>query len=233
MTYPSGSTGGSFPSFRSSPRLTAISPASWIEDNDTSLETQFLVPSGHSATLCWLLSLPHIRFVLGEFPKSYFYGLEEDTILPRPLDPFQTLPIDWPSLEPGRLQGLADAYFDNTPSHLPLLSRQYYEKLQETIFKNGPKQDLETVVCLSIWALGCMASYSENRADPHADLGLEFFAVALKLIMGKMVMTFTPSLLLCQAFVLVGLYFDCLGRPLHAWKMIHYAGQQFVQLVNL
>lgn len=207
---------------------------SWQEENGFSLETQFLVPSGHSATLFWLLSLPTLRSVLGDFTKSYFYGLEEATALPGPLDPFQPFPLDWPALEPDRLRELADAYFDKTSSHLPLLTRQYYEELQEGLFARGLQRDLETAICLCVWALGCVASSaeSEDLAGPDEDLGLELFALAFKIIMATLVLSFTSSIRFCQALVLAALCFDGLGKPLHSWKMIHYAGQQFLQVIN-
>lgn len=65
-----------------------------------------------------------------------------------------------------------------------------------------------------------MTSQSENLVDLHEELGLEYFCVALRILSAKLVTSFTPSLQLCQAFVLAALYFDCLGRPLYAWKMI-------------
>lgn len=234
LKVPSGSTSG-FPSFRSSTGAIAASPASWQEDNDGRLETQFLLPSGHSATLVWLLSLPPVQFVLGDFPKSLFCTLEEDAALPPPLDPFQPFPVDWPSLKADRLRVLADAYFDNSSSHLPLITRQYYQELQESLFQNGLRQDLGTAMCLCVWALGSMASHldTEDMDDSHEDLGLDLFSVALKIIMAKMMLSFTPSLHFCQALVLAALYFDGLGRPLYAWKMTDWAGRQFLQIVNL
>lgn len=135
LKHPTATRSGSFPSFQPSPRHAAVSPVSWKEEtDDSSTETQFLVPPGHSATLVWLLSLPTLSAVLGDFTKSYFYGLEESTALPHALDPFQSFPLDWPPLQPARLRELADAYFNKTSSHLPLLTRQFYEELQESMF---------------------------------------------------------------------------------------------------
>lgn len=193
------------------------------------------MPSGHTATLAWLLSLPTLRSVLGDFTRSYFYGLEEETALPGPLDPFQPFPIDWPSLKSDRLRELADAYFEKISSQLPLLTRQYYEDLQEKLFLRGLQRDLETAICLCVWALGCVAcnAEAEDLTGLDVDLGLELFAIALKIITANLVSSFTPSLQFCQALVLAALYFDSLGRPLHSWKMMHYAGQQFLQLVTL
>lgn len=224
---------GSNASFRYDHRTTAGSPASWLEDLDVSIETQFLVPSGHSATLYYLLSLSPMRALIGELPQSHFHDHEEGAALPEPLNLSQRAPLDWPSLEPERLRGLADEYFNSTSSHFPLITRQSYEEIQDRLLQHGPKEDFETAICLSIYALGCMVSHTAALSSPHEDLGLEYFALSLRIIMAKMLTSLKPSLLLCQALVLAALYFDCLGRPLHAWKMIHYAGQQFLQIVNL
>lgn len=193
------------------------------------------MPSGHSGTLCWLLSLPTLRAVLGDFPKSHFYELEEDIALPLPLDLFQPLPLEWPSLEPVRMRELADAYFDKNSSHLPLLTRHYYEELQGGLLSRGLQRDLETAICLCVCALGCVASNPDtgDLASPAEELGLELFAIALRIIMANLALRFTPSVQFCQALMLAALYFDGLGRPLHAWKMTHYAGQQLLQLIHL
>lgn len=233
LTHPSVSMRGSNQSFRYQPRTTAVSTASWLQDLDVSLETQFLVPSGHSATLHDLLSLPPIGALVGKLPQSYFHDHEEETALPEPLNLTQHAPLDWSSLEPDRLRALADVYFNSTSSHFPLITRRLYEELQDKLLQHGPKDDLETAICLSICALGCIASHTANLNGRHENLGLEYFAVSLRITMAKMLASFTPSLLLCQALILAALYFDCLGRPLHAWKTIHYAGQQFLQIVNL
>lgn len=224
---------GSNQSFLYDPRATAVSPASWLVDLDVSLETQFMIPSGHSATLHYLLSLPPIRALVGGLSQSYFQDHEEEAAFPEPLNLSQHAPLNWPSMEHDRLRGLAGAYFNSTSSHFPLITRQLYEEMRDRLLQHGPKEDLETAICLSIYALGCMISHMAALNSLHEDLGLEYFAVSLRITMAKMVTSLTPSLLLCQALALAALYFDCLGRPLHAWKMIHYAGQQFLQTVNL
>lgn len=91
---------------------------------------QFLIRTGHTATSIWLVSLPAIQSVVGDFQKTYFHELEESTPLPRPLDIVNPGPIDWPSFAPELLQELADAYFKHVSPHLPSISRQYYESLQ-------------------------------------------------------------------------------------------------------
>lgn len=208
-----------------------------MEGADNSLEnTQFLIPPGHTTTLAWLISLPDIRSIVGYFPGDYFHKLEENTPLPGPLDLVQPMPLDWPSLEPGLLRQLSDAYLENVSPHLPLFTRPYYETFMENVAENGPKEDIETAICLCICALGYISSHStfapEHLNENAEDLGLSFFQPALRIILSKTVWSFSPSIQICQALVLAGTYFSYLGRPLHSWKMFHYAGQNLLQIVN-
>lgn len=242
MTGPYDLTTASFPSFRSSPLVPAASPATSarsLEGADAGLETQFLIPPAHTATLSWLLTLPTVGSVIGEFPRLYFCDLEQTTALPQPLDPVQPGQVDWPSLDPDRLRGFSDAYFNEVSAHLPLLTRQTYESLQDEVLENGPTQNVETAVCLCVWALGSLVSHSsdaavrEDMVDPTQDPSLQFFAVALSIIVPKTVWAFTPSLRTCQALVLAGTYFCYLGRPLHSYRMVQYAGQMLLEMINL
>ena len=242
LTASYGSTPASLHSIRSSPLIPAASPASAsnrsLEGSGTSLDnTQFLIPCGHTATLAWLLSLPAIRSVIGDIPGGYFYELEENSPLPRPLDLVQPMPLDWPHLEPGLLRELSDAYFDEVSPHLPLFTRQYYEGLLDSMMENGPTEDIDSAICLCVCALGCITSHStegpERLSDRAEDLGLRFFQPALCIILSKTVWGFTSNMQICQALVLAGTYFSYLGRPLHSWKMIHYAAHKFLQLVNV
>lgn len=236
-----GSTPASFRSNRSSPMIPAASPTSIVnrslEGADISLEnSQFLIPSGHTTTLVWLLSLPSIRSVIGEFPGNYFYDLEEKTPLPRPLDLIQPMPAEFPSLEPGLLRRLSDAYFEEVSPHLPLFTRQYYQVLLDNFAENGPTEDIESAICLCVCALGCMSIRSTEVlmqfVGQAEDLELRLFQPALRIILSKAVWGFGSNIQICQALVLAGTYFSYIGRPLHSWKMIHYAGHKFLQLVN-
>lgn len=233
--YAYNSTPASFPSFRSSPQIPAASPISVsnrsLEAADVSFESaQFLIPPGHTATSIWLLSLPAIQSVIGDFPGAYFHELEESTPLPRPLDLVNPRPINWPSFEPEVLEELADAYFRDVSPHLPIFSRRYYDIFLNDFMENGPAEDIETAICLCIWALGSIAFHStesaipEHDTDPAQDFGVDFFQPALRIIISKSLWGFTPNLRTCQALFLAGTYFSYLGRPLHSWKMIYTAG---------
>ncbi|KAG8167412.1 hypothetical protein KVR01_003101 [Diaporthe batatas] len=86
---------------------------------DVSFENaQFLIPTRHTATSTWLLSLPAIQSVIGDYPRTYFHELEESTPLPRPLDLVNPEPISWPLFAPGLLQELADRLINRVHSSL-------------------------------------------------------------------------------------------------------------------
>lgn len=222
--------------------LPATSPAisnMSLELLKSTYETQFLIPHGHSATLLGLLSLPALRCIVGDLPKSHFFDLEETDALPRPLDLFQSNPIHWPSLDDvEHLQGLADAYFSDVSAHLPLLTRQSYEEIQNRLLTAGPSQDVETAICLCVWALGSMArnalkpAVPENAVDLSQDLGIHFFSVALRIIVSKTVWALKPSPRVCQALMLAATYFSYLGKPLYSWRMIHFASQMLLGIFN-
>lgn len=210
---------------------------------DTMYETQFLIPTGHSATLLGLLSNPTFRSVLEDFPKSYFHDVEEAAGLPDLLNLVQSDPIYWPSFDDkGYLRRLANVYFNNVSAHLPLLDRHSYEELQNKFFDGGTgtyPHDIEVAICLCVWALGCVASSAskpaipEHMLDPNRDLGMHFFAIALRIIVSKTVWALEPSLRTCQALVLAASYFMYLGRPLYSWRMTYFASQMLLGIFNL
>lgn len=240
LTGPHRSTPVSFPSFLSSPQIPSASSASVsnrsLECGASTYDTQFLLPFGHSATLLRLLSLPPLRAAVGEFENSYFFDLEENAGLPHPLDLTQPVKIEWPSFEPSKLQAFAAAYFSKVSAHFPLLTKEYYTGLQDRFSQNGPASDIETAICLCVWALGCIASspatstISEDMHDPSHSLGAHYFAAALRTIVPKALLQLTPSIQTCQALLLAALYFSYSGRPLHSWKMIQSAAQKMLEI---
>lgn len=210
-----------------------------LEGGEFDLDTQFLIPPGHSATLAWLLTLPPIRAIIGDFPKTYFFELEDASALPQPLDITLPAHINWPSLEAHRLQEFADVYFEQVAVHLTLLTQDGFAGLAEDVLQNGPSFNIETAICLSVWALGCIASKpgitatSGSSTDTAQELSLEYFSIALRIILSKAMWGFTSNLQTCQALILAGMYFGYLGRPLHAWKMTHSAGQKLLEQFDM
>lgn len=248
------STPVSYPSFLSSPQFPPASPAfvsnRLLERETYSHDTQFLLPFGHSATLLRLLSLPSLRAIVGGFETSYFFDLEESASLPRHLDPtIQHDPVDSSLLEPDRLRAFADAYFSEVSAHLPLLTREYYNGVQDRVIRSGLVPNTETAICLCVWALGSIASlssssssssppmttatFSENLdSHPSESLGAHYFAAAMRIVVPKALLQLTPNTQMCQVLLLAATYFSYMGRPLHSWKMVQSAAQKILEILQ-
>lgn len=234
------------PSLLPRPQIPPASPASVsnrsLEGGVSSHDTQFLLPPGHSATLLRLLSLPPLRDIVGDLEPSYFFDLEESAGLPRHLDPtIQQAPVDGPSLEPDRLRALTDAYFNVVSAHIPLLTREYYNGMQDRVLQGGLGPHVETAICLCVWALGCIASspsptstatVSRNlEKEPLESLGGQYFAAAMRIIVPKALLQLRPDTQICQALLLAATYLSYLGRPLHSWKMVQSAAQKILEIL--
>ena len=225
-----------------SPSLVSASPASatsrTLEGHDIHADqAQFLIPYDHNTAAVSLLSLPIVRSLAGDYPKSYFYDIEETFPLPPPLDLIHQDPIAWPPApDPGTLELLTDVYFAAVHPTYPLFTRQYFKSLYSSVLENGLTETPETAICLCVWALGCIfVSSTTPSARPPRDfdgLGLVFFKPALRLILSRTVWGFTPDVQICQALLLAASYIAHLGRPLHSWKMVHYASHKFLQLTH-
>ena len=224
-----------------SPSLVAASPASvtsrTLEGHDIhGDQAQFLIPYDHSTAAVSLLSLPIVRSLAGDYPKNYFYDIEETSPLPPPLDLIHQEPIAWPPApDPGILELLTDVYFTAVHPTYPLFTRQYFKTLYSNVLENGLTEDAETAICLCVWALGSIFVSNTPSARLPRDfdtLGISFFVPALRLILCRTVWGFTPDVQICQALLLAASYIAHLGRPLHSWKMVHYASHKFLQLTH-
>jgi hypothetical protein len=70
-------------------------------DADPSLESSpFLIPKNHVALATTLLAFPQVRDAIGEYPRDYFFQVEEKSPLPGLLDRVHDGPLTWPVLDP-------------------------------------------------------------------------------------------------------------------------------------
>jgi hypothetical protein len=84
-------------------------------DFDTSLEVSpFLIPKNHTALATTLLACPQVRDVIGEYPRDYFFQVEEKLPLPGLLDQVQDGPLVWPVLDPETCESPPESF----PSYL-------------------------------------------------------------------------------------------------------------------
>lgn len=193
---------------------------------------QFLIPKGHATLPSTLLSLPRVRDLLGEYPRDYFFDIEEKLPLPGLLGTLYDNPLVWPSLDPNTLDALAKSYFQNVHPHHPLFTPSMFRSWQAQLIQEKGMEEIGTSICFCIYALGTVCSDQGGTPESDEAVGLHFFQPALRIMLHKLVWEFRPSISLCQALLLAASYFSHLGRPLHSWKMAQFSSRNFLALVE-
>ncbi|KAI0111387.1 hypothetical protein F4814DRAFT_440870 [Daldinia grandis] len=193
---------------------------------------QFLIPKGHATLTTTLLSLPQVRDLLGDYPREYFFEIEEKFPLPGLLGSLYDSPLVWPSLDLDGLNALAENYFRNVHPHHPLFTPNIFKSWQDQLIQERNMEDIGTSICFCVYALGTISSDREGNYEDDEALGLQFFQPALRIMLHKLVWDFRPGIGLCQALLLAASYFAHLGRPLHSWRMAQFASRIFLNLVE-
>ncbi len=192
--------------------------------------TQFLIPKDHATVASALLAFPRARRLLGEYPRDFFFQLEETLPLPGLLDNIHGATQVWPSLEPDVLEALSMNYFRYVHPHQPLFTHQSFSLWQDKLLQAQATDDITTAICFCVYALGTVSARSEDT-EVEA-LGLEYFQPALRTILHHVIWGFRPNIAICQALLLAASYFSHLGRPLQSWRMAHYGSRIFLNLVE-
>ncbi|KAI8629575.1 hypothetical protein F5Y19DRAFT_86161 [Xylariaceae sp. FL1651] len=202
-------------------------------DFDASLEaSQFLIPKNHATLATTLLSFPQVRDVIGEYPRDYFFQVEEKSHLPGLLDHFHDGPLILPALDPGVLDPLITSYFQHAHPHHPLFTSRTLRTWHMRFLEAQDLDGIGTSICLCVYALGTLCSAQNSHQKGNETLGLEYFQPALKIIIREVVWGFRPSIQACQALLLAGSYFAHLGRPLHSLRMVQFASRLFLLIAE-
>lgn len=194
--------------------------------------TQFLIPKDHATIASTLLALPRARRLLGDYPRDFFFRLEETLPLPGILGNVHDATQVWPSgLEPDVLDVLAMNYFRHVHPHQPLFTPQCFRLWQNALVQAQVVDEVTTAICFCVYALGTVCMLSEDTEDSEG-LGLEYFQPALRTILHHTIWGSRPNIAICQALLLAASYFSHLGRPLQSWKMAHFSSRIFLNLVE-
>ncbi|KAI1083446.1 hypothetical protein F5B20DRAFT_406234 [Whalleya microplaca] len=200
---------------------------------DPQLESpQFLIPKNHATIASTLLSVPKVRDLVGEYPRDYFFKIEEKLPLPGFLGSLDDSPLIWPSLELETLNTLAEAYFRNVHPHHPLFTPSAFKSWQAKLIQERDMNDIGTSICFCVYALGAVCSDQGDDRGNDETIGLHFFQPALRIMLHKLVWEFRPRISICQALLLAASYFAHLGRPLHSWKMAQFSARMFLNLME-
>ncbi|KAK7751544.1 hypothetical protein SLS62_006494 [Diatrype stigma] len=163
--------------------------------------TQFLIPKDHATIASALLALPRARRLLGDYPRDFFFQLEETLPLPGILSNVHDATQVWPSLEPDVLDTLAMKYFQHVHPHQPLFTHQSFRLWQDRLLQAQVMDEITTAICFCVYALGTICTLPED-AKADETLGLEYFQPALRTILHHAIWGYRPNIAICQALLL-------------------------------
>ncbi|KAI5917229.1 hypothetical protein F4810DRAFT_65418 [Camillea tinctor] len=207
-------------------------PSTAVEIDPGPDSPQFLIPRNHATLVTTLLSMPLLRDVLGEYPRDFFYQIEENLPLPGHLSCLFDGHLIWPPLDPVILDKLAESYFRNCHPHHPLFAPSTLKVWQTELLEARQLDKIGTSICFCVYALGAICSSQEGSQKRNEIYGLEYFQPALKIMIRDLVWSFRPNINTCLALSLAASYFSHLGKPLQSWRMAQFASRMFLTLVE-
>lgn len=211
-------------------QITEFAEVSPFPQENTVESPTFLIPKGHTALTTTLLSVSQIKVQIGDYPRDFFYKIEESQAIPETLKTSQSDRKAWPPLGRNIVDKLSEGYFRRVHPQHPLFSHSTFQVWQSKLLKKEPIENAEVAICLCVYALGAVTTPTASTAGVSDDeLGLGFFRPALAMILHEYTWNLKHDLAVCKALLLAGSYFSYLGHPLHSWRMVHFASQRFLQ----
>lgn len=214
---------------QSLPTRSALSP--WqIEDytiyQDVSSLPPLTIPVKHKTSSNYLLSLPAMRSLVGEYPADLFFQMESRHPLPPELSfdgrPSYQNPIQ---VDDEVARGLASTFFATAHLSHPILDEEDFEPIFNKFIETGADSSVEAALCLVVCALGAVASATPEELSnlSLSPPGMEYMQQALPTLVAQSSWSFSYGIQLPQALVLASIYFAYIVRPLQSWRLIYSA----------
>lgn len=183
------------------------------------------IPVKHKTSSTYLLGLPAMKALIGEYPSDLFFLLESRKPLPPELS-FDT----WPgpetpmSIDPSVASNLVASFFSSAHHNHPILDQHEFELIFSQFLKTGPDGSIASALCMVVFALGeVVASTPESHNFSQSPPGMHYIRYAMPTLITHSSWSFSSSLLLPQALVLASVYFAYIVRPLQSWRLIYSA----------
>lgn len=185
------------------------------------------IPVGHRTSSSYLLSLPSMKALIGEYPTDLLYLLESKNSLPDGLA-FDRVSVPQPLIELNKedANDLVSSFFSVAHPHHPILDEAEFGEIYRQFLQIGPDSSIESALCMVVLALGDVcASLPTNHPEEFGNSppGMQYMQHAMPTLISLSSWSFSYSLLLPQALVLASVYFAYIVRPLHSWRLIYSA----------
>lgn len=143
---PNGSVSATSPEGQSIRNLDAFTPRT---NGDNTDDVQFLIPEEHCTSTTWLLSLPTLQRLLGDYPERFFHSLERSKPVPlvAACDEDASIALRESDTE------LLDLYFAGPHCHYPLFTTSELDNMRSMPGTNDRPGAAHAVVLL-VYALG-------------------------------------------------------------------------------
>lgn len=181
------------------------------------------IPVKHKTSSSYLLGMPAMKALVGEYPKDLFFRLESKNVLPPELS-FETLPRTPPQLYITQQMSdhLVATFFTTAHANYPILDEASFRELYYVFLENGVDSTVESALCLVVFALATVATASPETFSASPP-GMEYIQRAMPTLLSLSSWSFTHSIVLAQALVLASVYFAYIVRPLQSWRLIYSA----------
>ena len=185
------------------------------------------IPVKHRTSSSYLLSLPAMKSLIGEYPPDLLYLHESKNALPDELSFDKLLGLQ-PQIELNNevADYLVSAFFSVAHPHHPILDEAEFREIYRRFKESGPNTTIESALCMVVLALGevCAAQPpSSPQQFGNSPPGTRYIQHAMPTLITQSSWSFSYSLLLPQALVLASVYFAYIVRPLHSWRLIYSA----------
>ncbi|ERS96134.1 hypothetical protein HMPREF1624_07670 [Sporothrix schenckii ATCC 58251] len=187
------------------------------------------IPVKHKTSSSYLLSLPAMKALIGEYPPDLFFLLESRDPLPPPLaldaaTSFSTQPRPLPPLGRDVTDYLVSAFFSMAHESHPVLDEAEFRALYARFRADAGLSSIENALCMVVLAIGAVAVSAPGAADFRTNPpGMDYMQHALPTLVAQSAWSFSYSTILAQALVLASNYFAFIVRPLHSWRLIFSA----------
>ncbi|KAH7217594.1 putative C6 finger domain protein [Fusarium oxysporum] len=183
------------------------------------------IPAEHKTSSSYLLGLPAVKMLVGEYPTNLFFLLESQSPLPPELSPEQSQnPLPPFQIERSVLDHLVATFFSSVHVSHPVLDQAEFTEIYERFLDKGADSSTESALCMTVFALGAVSSLPIGLCHPQTSPnGTKYMKYALPTLMLRSLWLFSFDLTLAQALVLASVYFAYIVRPLHSWRLIYLA----------
>ena len=182
------------------------------------------IPIQHNTSSSYLLCLPEMKALIGEYPIDLFFLLESRNQLPTelayngwltPLLPVQT--------DKEVTDYLVSAFFSGPFLSHPILDHDKFQGIYLRFLDVGVDSSIESALCLVVFALGSASLSPMGSHNPTTPPGMEYMQSAIPILLSLSSWSVSWNILLPQALVLASVYFAYIVRPLQSWRLVYSA----------